>query len=166
MRGCERLGILNEPMDPAAQIARVAQALGEIGAVLARAAPSPRTRELKTRAITFERALMNFAGRVPRADQARALLEGVMELHARVLAGHAPPASQAAPVPARGASVRGMPAMPTAPAMHALMTSSRPALTAVRSSQAPTMKPPPPSPNARTVPVPPGTVPPPSSRRR
>ncbi|MFO0669240.1 MAG: hypothetical protein U0235_06360 [Polyangiaceae bacterium] len=129
-------------MDQAAHVARIEHALREIAAAVAKVPPSPKTREFRARAATFERALLGFNGRQPRPEQTSALLEAVVELHSRVFA-HLPRPSMAAL---------------SRPAMRAAL--SQPRITAVTAPRTTTAPPPPRS-------SPPGvTLPPPSGGRR
>ena len=139
-------------VSPQEHLAFADEALREIRKVLATAPPCPKTRELRARASTFERAMMTFAGRVPTKEQTSALLEGVRELHARVVEAAQIQRSQST----------------TTPVVRVVaVTNPRVVLPAARPSQRPTVKPPPVAsrpPGARSIlPI---TLPPPSSSGR
>jgi hypothetical protein len=139
-------------------LARIEQALQEIRVGLATAPANPKTREHRARLSTFERALMNFSGRVPTREQTAALLEGVLELHGRVFEARPPTSVRSVSNPALRAILTNprvsVPTVPGIPAQGSL--SNRPPHVASR----------PPSPRSITPSMPPAlpSVPPASTR--
>ncbi|MBK6691835.1 MAG: hypothetical protein IPG50_06470 [Myxococcales bacterium] len=123
-------------MTPQAQIVRVERVLREIKHALGAMPSSPRSRELRARLGTFERGLLNLAGRTPSEVQATALLDAVLELYSRVFPAERRP-SRAGPL--------------SQPAMFAALTT--PSQVPVPRSQHPTT---PPASRAASVP---GSVP-------
>lgn len=73
-------------MDVGARLAILQEAMEEVNDALRTMDASPRVRELRSRAASYERILAGWSYRPPTEAQASAMLECVMELHALVIA--------------------------------------------------------------------------------